>query len=136
MYGAGKPVMSQYRFACAREGADSMFVYVAVGAAPTPPGGFKLFSSTSFDKLRDAWARLGADEPLLPALPLPLLLVAGVEVPLVERPSSLAVGVALPLSPCGVAAREASRLEASPMIALRFLFRRWLGLQFGLRKFL
>lgn len=124
MYGAGRPVISQYRFACASDGADSMFVYVAVGAAPKPPGGFKLFSRTSFDKLRDAWARFGAEDPLFPPLPLPLLFIAGVEVPLVERPSSLAAGVALPLSPWGVAASEASRLDASPMIALRFLLRR------------
>lgn len=110
-----------------------MFVYVALGAvtppAPNPPpGGFSDFSSTSFDKLRDACARLGGGG-------FPLLLVAGVEVPLVERPSS-AAGVASPLTSCGVASAEASRLDASPTMALRFLFRRWLGFQLGLRKFL
>lgn len=108
-----------------------MFVYVAFGAdtAPAPPtGGFNVFSSTSFDKLREACARFGGGG-------FPLVLVAGVEVPLVERPSS-AAGVASPLTSCGVARAEASRFDASPTMALRFLFRRWLGFQLGLRKFL
>ena len=106
-----------------------MFVYVALGADATPPGGLRLFSRTSFERLRDAWARFG------PPGWLPPLLVAGVDAPLVDRPSSLA-GVALPLPSWGVASAEASLLDASPTIALRFLLRRWFGFQWGFRKFL
>lgn len=104
-----------------------MLVYVAVGAETAAPlEGFKLFSRTSLDRLLDACARLGGL--------LPLLLLAGVVVPLVESPSS--AGVASPLMSWGVARADASLRDASPTIALRFLFLRWFGRQFGLRKFL
>lgn len=103
-----------------------MFVYVAVGAEVIPPGGgLRLFSSTSFDKLRDAWARFGGWLPFS---------VAGVLVPLVESP--LSAGVAFPLISWGVPMEEASLREASPTMVLRFLFRRWLGFHDELRKFL
>ena len=102
----------------------------------TPFGGLddaeSVFSRTSLDKLRDACARFGC------RLAVPLAEgTAGVEVPLVERPSlSCMAGVAVPLSPRGVAIAEASLREASPRMALTFLLRRWLGRQCGLRKLL
>ncbi|KAJ3508931.1 hypothetical protein NM208_g15743 [Fusarium decemcellulare] len=42
----------------------------------------------------------------------------------------------MPLTSWGVPMAEASRRDASPTMALRFLFRRWLGFQVELRKFL
>ena len=122
--------MSQYRLLCARDGADSTLVYVTAGVvvlfAPLPFGR-KLFSSTSFDKLRDACARLGCRlEPLADWV--------GVDVPLVERPlSSICIGVAVPLLSCGVTAMDASLREASPTMVLMFLLRRWLGRQWAFR---
>src|SRR5690554_3062873 len=64
-YGAGRPVTSQYLFGYASDGADSMFVYVALGAVAAAvavavaaaPLGRSDFSSTSFDRLRDACAK-------------------------------------------------------------------------------
>lgn len=122
-------------------GALSMLVYVATGAedrlaASSPfdpfPGTLRLFSSTSFDKLLDAWARLA----VVPFAFAPLADgTAGVEVPLVERPSSpTGAGVAAPLASAGVARRELASFRcASPRMVLMFLLRRGFGRQWGLR---
>lgn len=124
----------------ARLGALSMLVYVATGAedrlaaSPFDPfdGTLRLFSSTSLDKLLDACARLA----VVPFAFAPLVEgTAGVEVPLVERPSSpTGAGVAAPLASWGVARMELASFRcASPRMVLMFLLRRWFGRQCVLR---
>jgi hypothetical protein len=99
------------------EGADSIFVYVALGAFEKPLD-LIFLSSTSFDKFRDACARLGCNEELGVGVEM-----AGVESPSVEVLDSSGLGVAAPLL-SWVGIRDASFLTASPRMVLIFLLRR------------
>jgi len=102
-----------------------MFVYVALGAVEKPLDRIFL-SNTSFDRFRDACARLGCSVELV-------VEPAGVMSPSVEVLDSSGRGVAAPLL-SWVAITEASFRTASPRMVLMFLLRRWLGLQCGFRK--
>lgn len=107
-------------------GALSIFVYVAFGAFDIPFARMFL-SSTSFDRFRDACAKLGGCrvEPDAEA--------AGVDTPSVDVEDSSRLGVTAPLFSL-VGWSEASLRTASPRMVLMFLLRRWLGFQLLLRK--